>query len=296
MRSVARRRSQVRRRDLIGAWPRVSCPRLALTRGGQRDPGRSPWRRCTLSLLCPQRGEGVHHDQSCHRLAFQATGDARGRAPRQRQRGLPPRRREPHHLLPLAAPLPRLRRRRPRTRAESPTAPSAAELPAGRAGGRCVRAAHPTHGPQRHRRRAGHRALWRRTGQPHERLAPAAPARPGLALAALGGVEGVALAEQGLLCEGRRRRAERHIEAHRPGELICLDSFYVGNLKGVGRIWQVTAIDAVSAVGWALPPWASCPRRWRASSRGAYCPPAPPPGTSPNASSRTTGTSIAAGP
>jgi transposase InsO family protein len=28
-----------------------------------------------------------------------------------------------------------------------------------------------------------------------------------------------------------------------PGELICLDSFYVGNLKGVGKVYQLTAID-----------------------------------------------------
>ncbi len=28
-----------------------------------------------------------------------------------------------------------------------------------------------------------------------------------------------------------------------PGELLCLDSFYVGNLKGVGKVYQLTAID-----------------------------------------------------
>ena len=28
-----------------------------------------------------------------------------------------------------------------------------------------------------------------------------------------------------------------------PGELVCLDSFYVGNLKGVGKVYQLTAID-----------------------------------------------------
>jgi transposase len=28
-----------------------------------------------------------------------------------------------------------------------------------------------------------------------------------------------------------------------PGELVCLDSFYIGNLKGVGKCYQLTAID-----------------------------------------------------
>jgi transposase InsO family protein len=28
-----------------------------------------------------------------------------------------------------------------------------------------------------------------------------------------------------------------------PGELICVDSFYIGNLKGVGKCYQLTAID-----------------------------------------------------
>jgi hypothetical protein len=28
-----------------------------------------------------------------------------------------------------------------------------------------------------------------------------------------------------------------------PGELVCVDSFYIGNLKGVGKCYQLTAID-----------------------------------------------------
>jgi len=31
--------------------------------------------------------------------------------------------------------------------------------------------------------------------------------------------------------------------AARPGDLVALDSFYVGKLKGVGRVWQFTAVD-----------------------------------------------------
>jgi transposase InsO family protein len=35
-----------------------------------------------------------------------------------------------------------------------------------------------------------------------------------------------------------------------PGELVALDSFYIGNLKGVGRVYQLTAID--TATRWAV--------------------------------------------
>jgi transposase InsO family protein len=31
--------------------------------------------------------------------------------------------------------------------------------------------------------------------------------------------------------------------AARPGDLVALDSFYVGKLKGVGTVWQFTAVD-----------------------------------------------------
>lgn len=31
-----------------------------------------------------------------------------------------------------------------------------------------------------------------------------------------------------------------------PGDLVALDSFYVGNLKGVGRVYQLTAIDTAT--------------------------------------------------
>jgi len=35
-----------------------------------------------------------------------------------------------------------------------------------------------------------------------------------------------------------------------PGELVCLDSFYVGKLKGVGKVYQLTAIDVFTR--WAF--------------------------------------------
>jgi hypothetical protein len=38
------------------------------------------------------------------------------------------------------------------------------------------------------------------------------------------------------------------IETHHPGYLGAKDIFYVGNLKGVGRIFQQTFIDTYSKV------------------------------------------------
>jgi transposase len=45
---------------------------------------------------------------------------------------------------------------------------------------------------------------------------------------------------------------ERHINVSRPGELVGIDCFYVGRLKGTdGAIWQLTAIDIASSYAWA---------------------------------------------
>lgn len=66
----------------------------------------------------------------------------------------------------------------------------------------------------------------------------------------------------GLLTERTRRAllrvrhgATRHVEATTPGELVCLDTFYIGKLKGVGKVWQITACDAATSYGtaWLLP-------------------------------------------
>lgn len=64
----------------------------------------------------------------------------------------------------------------------------------------------------------------------------------------------------GLLTERTRREiqkarpaaSQRHVEAKEPGELVCLDCFYIGKLKGVGRVWQITACDAASSYGLAM--------------------------------------------
>lgn len=38
--------------------------------------------------------------------------------------------------------------------------------------------------------------------------------------------------------------------ATEPGELVCVDSFYIGQLKGVGKVYQLTAIDVFTR--WAV--------------------------------------------
>jgi hypothetical protein len=51
------------------------------------------------------------------------------------------------------------------------------------------------------------------------------------------------------LTEGSARRmtaAGRHLKAERLGDVLCLDSFSIGRLKGVGRLRRPTACDAAS--------------------------------------------------
>ena len=53
--------------------------------------------------------------------------------------------------------------------------------------------------------------------------------------------------------EKRKQEKEAHgeIETHHPGYLVAQDTYYVGHIKGVGRIYQQTAIDTYSRVGFA---------------------------------------------
>ena len=48
-----------------------------------------------------------------------------------------------------------------------------------------------------------------------------------------------------------RPKPIRHVEAGQPGDLLSLDTFYVGKLKGVGKVWQITGCDVASSFGWA---------------------------------------------
>jgi transposase InsO family protein len=54
----------------------------------------------------------------------------------------------------------------------------------------------------------------------------------------------------GVLTE-RTVRPVRHVAAAQPGDLLSLDTFYVGKLKGVGKVWQITGCDAASSFAWA---------------------------------------------
>jgi transposase len=45
--------------------------------------------------------------------------------------------------------------------------------------------------------------------------------------------------------------AERHIETLHPGYLLCQDTFYVGTLKGVGRLYMQAVVDTYSSVALA---------------------------------------------
>ena len=40
---------------------------------------------------------------------------------------------------------------------------------------------------------------------------------------------------------------ERHVESSRPGELLCQDTFYVGRLKGVGKVYLHAVVDTFSS-------------------------------------------------
>lgn len=45
---------------------------------------------------------------------------------------------------------------------------------------------------------------------------------------------------------------QQHIDVDRPGQLVGIDCFYVGRLRGTeGKIWQLTAIDIASSFAWA---------------------------------------------
>ena len=50
----------------------------------------------------------------------------------------------------------------------------------------------------------------------------------------------------------REPEPARHVEAERPGELVGVDCFFVGRLRGTrGTVWQLTAIDVASSFAWA---------------------------------------------
>jgi len=61
----------------------------------------------------------------------------------------------------------------------------------------------------------------------------------------------ITAAEQGLVTDAARSGPFGFCHfAARPGDLVALDAFYVGKLKGVGAVWQLTAVD--TATRWAV--------------------------------------------
>lgn len=66
--------------------------------------------------------------------------------------------------------------------------------------------------------------------------------------------EGLILTEaQVIALERKREQQEAHgeIETEHPGYLVAQDTYYVGTIKGVGRIYQQTVIDTYSRVAFA---------------------------------------------
>ena len=49
----------------------------------------------------------------------------------------------------------------------------------------------------------------------------------------------------------REKSKHRSLTTRYPGHIVGMDVFYVGTLKGVGRIYQFTAIDTYSSYAWA---------------------------------------------
>jgi hypothetical protein len=83
--------------------------------------------------------------------------------------------------------------------------------------------------------------------------------RLGTRIQRFGILEQHSAATAGLLTERTKRTLEKarptpsraHIEADEPGELVGFDCFYIGKLKGVGKVWQITACDTASSFTWA---------------------------------------------
>ena len=45
--------------------------------------------------------------------------------------------------------------------------------------------------------------------------------------------------------------SDQHVEAHYPGELLSQDLYYVGFIKGVGKVYMQSAVDCACSVGFA---------------------------------------------
>lgn len=56
-----------------------------------------------------------------------------------------------------------------------------------------------------------------------------------------------------LLARHHRRQIdpEQHVESHKPGYLLCQDTYFMGTIKGVGRIYMQSVVDSFCSVGFA---------------------------------------------
>jgi transposase InsO family protein len=45
---------------------------------------------------------------------------------------------------------------------------------------------------------------------------------------------------------------ERHVESSRPGELLCADTFFVGSLKGIGKVYLHGVVDTYGSYGFGF--------------------------------------------
>jgi len=63
------------------------------------------------------------------------------------------------------------------------------------------------------------------------------------------------MTEQSIKALGRLKRlkeaTDQHVEAERPGELLSQDLYFVGTIKGVGKIYMQSVIDCSCSVGFA---------------------------------------------
>ena len=145
---------------------------------------------------------------------------------------------------------------------------------------------HPTEGP---RSIAARLALprfgswWVSHGGVSGVLGRAGLARRSARLAAaesLAATEGGPITERVLRDLRAREVIHRHIGSEVPGEQVFLDTMYVGRLKGVGKVWQYSAVDGACSFGFArVRRERSRPGRRRRSWSTTSCPPTPRPGS-----------------
>jgi Winged helix-turn helix len=68
------------------------------------------------------------------------------------------------------------------------------------------------------------------------------------------------------------KQAHGEIETEHPGYLGCQDTYYVGNIKGVGRIYQQTFIDSFARPSWSSSMTVNMPLLLRTCSTTRCCP------------------------